>query len=236
MQRRRFLTQAAAAAGAGLAVAGLPAAAQEGPSVRWRMSTGWPKSLDAIYGSAEELCKRVSELTGGKFEIRAFPGGELVPYAQNMEAVSNGTIECNHVLSTAHLGTNTAVAFDTGLSFGMNARQVELRVHEGNLKAEASVAASPRLAEALQAIRAGIFSADDPSRFVGLIDQLLQHDRYLVCADFDAYWQAQARVEALWQQPPQWWRSAVLNTARTGWFSADRTIGEYAREIWQVME
>src|SRR5690606_18604498 len=123
MQRRRFIAQAAAAAGAGLAVAGLPAAAQEAPTVRWRMSTGWPRSLDAIFGSAEELCNRVRQLTGGKFDIRPFPGGELVPYAQNMEAVSNGTVECNHVLATAHLGTNTAVAFDTGLSFGMNARQ-----------------------------------------------------------------------------------------------------------------
>ncbi len=123
MQRRRFLTQAAAATGAGLAAVGLPARAQSTPSVRWRMSTGWPKSLDTIYGSAEELCKRVSELTEGKFEIRAFPGGELVPYAQNMEAVSNGTVEVNHVLSTAHIGTNTALAFDTGMSFGLNARQ-----------------------------------------------------------------------------------------------------------------
>lgn len=123
MQRRRFLTQVAAATGAGLATVGMPAIAQNAPAVRWRMSTGWPKSLDAIYGSAAELCKRVGQLTDGKFEIRAFPGGEIVPYAQNMEAVSNGTVECNHVLATAHIGTNTAVAFDTGLSFGMNARQ-----------------------------------------------------------------------------------------------------------------
>ena len=95
------------------------------------MSTGWPKSLDTIYGSAEALCKRVSELTEGKFEIRAFPGGELVPYAQNMDAISNGTVECNHVLSTAFVGKNTAVTFDTGLSFGMNARQHNSWVHFG---------------------------------------------------------------------------------------------------------
>jgi len=131
MQRRRFLTQTAAAAGAGLAAVAGPAIAQGTPSVRWRMSTGWPKSLDAMYGSADELCKRVAQLTDGKFEIRAFPGGELVPYSQNMEAVSNGTIECNHVLATAHIGTNTAVAFDTGLSFGMNARQHNAWVQYG---------------------------------------------------------------------------------------------------------
>jgi len=131
MQRRRFLTQAATAAGAGLAAAALPAAAQSSPAVRWRMSTSWPKSLDTIYGSADELCRRVGELTEGRFEIRCFPGGEIVPPSQNMDAVSNGTVECNHVLSTMFVGKNTAIAFDTGLSFGLNARQHNAWVHYG---------------------------------------------------------------------------------------------------------
>ncbi|AOB25013.1 TRAP transporter substrate-binding protein [Bordetella bronchiseptica] len=131
MQRRRFLAQAAGAAGAGLAAVGMPAMAQANPTVRWRMSTSWPKSLDTIYGSADELCKRVGQLTDGKFEIRAFPGGELVPSAQNMDAVSNGTVECNHVLSTMYIGKNTALTFDTGLSFGLNARQHNAWIHYG---------------------------------------------------------------------------------------------------------
>lgn len=123
MQRRRFLTRAATLSGAGLSAVAVPAIAQTAPSVKWRMSTSWPKSLDTIYGSADELCKRVGALTDGKFDIRAFPAGEMVPVAQNMDAVSNGTVECNHVLSTFYIGKNTALAFDTGLSFGMNARQ-----------------------------------------------------------------------------------------------------------------
>ncbi|HAF91065.1 MAG TPA: hypothetical protein DCG67_04810, partial [Pseudomonas sp.] len=48
-------------------------------------------------------------------------------------------------------------------------------------------------------------------------------------------WQAQLEVEARWRDADAWWRSAVLNTARTGWFSSDRTISEYATEIWKVM-
>jgi len=131
MQRRRFLAHAAGAAGAGLAAVGAPAVAQSNPTVRWRMSTSWPKSLDTIYGSADELCKRVGQLTEGKFEIRAFPGGEIVPAGQNMDAVGNGTVECNHVLSTMFVGKNTALAFDTGLSFGLNARQHNAWVHYG---------------------------------------------------------------------------------------------------------
>jgi TRAP-type mannitol/chloroaromatic compound transport system substrate-binding protein len=121
MQRRRFLERSGALAG--LATVAAPALAQSSPSVKWRMSTSWPKSLDTMYGSAEQMCKRIGELTDGKFEIRPFAGGELVPPAQNMEAIGNGTIECNHVLASAFIGKNTAVAFDTGLPFGLNARQ-----------------------------------------------------------------------------------------------------------------
>ena len=131
MKRRSFLTAAAAATGAGLATLSSTAAANDLPTVRWRMSTGWAQSLDTIYGSAQEMSKRIGELTGGKFEVRAFPGGDIVPYAQNMDAVSNGTIECNHVLSTAFIGRNTAVAFDTGLAFGLNARQHNAWIHYG---------------------------------------------------------------------------------------------------------
>ncbi|WP_420225165.1 TRAP transporter substrate-binding protein [Pigmentiphaga litoralis] len=131
MQRRRFLSQATTAAGASIATLAAPAIAQGTPTVRWRMSTSWPKSLDTIYGSAEELCKRVSVMTDGKFEIRAFPAGELVPPPQNMDAVSNGTVECNHVLSSAFIGKNTAVAFDTGLAFGLNSRQHNAWIHYG---------------------------------------------------------------------------------------------------------
>lgn len=93
---------------------------------------------------------------------------------------------------------------------------------------------SERLAGVVDALRAGVFSPDDPQRYVALVDGLLSHDRFLVCADFDAYWNTQRRVDALWQRPDQWWRAAVLNTARTGWFSSDRTIREYAAEIWHA--
>ncbi|VTU40434.1 C4-dicarboxylate-binding periplasmic protein precursor [Variovorax sp. PBS-H4] len=129
MQRRRFFQKTGAAAG--LATLAIPALAQSAPAVKWRMSTSWPKSLDTIYGSADRMCKRVAELTDGKFEIRPFAGGEIVPPAQNMEAVSNGTIECNHVLASAFIGKDTAIAFDTGLAFGLNARQHNAWMHFG---------------------------------------------------------------------------------------------------------
>jgi len=121
IQRRRFLGKSGVMAG--MAAVAAPAIAQTTPTVKWRMSTSWPKSLDTIYGSADEMCKRVAQLTGGKFEIRAFAGGEIVPPAQSMDAVTAGTVECNHVLASAFIGKNPAIAFDTGLPFGLNSRQ-----------------------------------------------------------------------------------------------------------------
>ena len=112
---------------------------------------------------------------------------------------------------------------------------MQARKQNGQFSAEPSVAASPRLGEVLHAIRSGVFSPDDPARYTGLIDGLMAHDTFHVCADFDAYWNAQRRVEELWHDQKAWWRAAALNTARTGWFSSDRTIRQYATEIWKVM-
>lgn len=129
MERRKFITRAAIASGAG--ALSHPAMAQNAPVVKWRMSTSWPKSLDNLYGSAEELCKRVGELTDGKFDIRCFAGGEIIPPAQNMDAISNGTVECNHVLASAYIGKNPALAFDAGLAFGLNSRQHNAWIQNG---------------------------------------------------------------------------------------------------------
>ena len=56
----------------------------------------------------------------------------------------------------------------------------------------------------------------------------------MVAADFDSYWQTQRDIDALWRRPRDWWRMSILNTARMGWFSSDRTIREYADDIWQT--
>lgn len=129
MKRREVLLGLAGGA-AGAAVVAAPALAQSQPTVRWRMATGWPKSLDTIHGSAEELCKRVGQLTEGKFEIRCFAGGEIVPALQVLDAVQSGTVECGHVLSANYIGKSPAYAFDAGLPFGLNARQQTAWLHE----------------------------------------------------------------------------------------------------------
>ncbi|KPM64238.1 maltodextrin phosphorylase [Pseudomonas putida] len=153
----------------------------------------------------------------------------------NMKFGLNGALTIG-TLDGANVEMCEQVGADNIFIFGLTAQQVEARKKAGDFGASAAIAASNRLNDVLQAIRSGVFSSDDPSRYAGLIDGLVAYDRFLVCADFDAYWDAQRRVEELWHTPQEWWRMAVLNTARMGWFSSDRTIREYATEIWRALD
>ena len=123
MQRRAFLKKAGIGLAAGAGVAALPALAESLPEVKWRLASSFPKSLDTIFGGAEQLSKRVANLTQGKFQIRVFAGGEIVPGLQVLDAVQQGTVQCGHTAGYYYVGKNKAFAFDTALPFGMTARQ-----------------------------------------------------------------------------------------------------------------
>ncbi len=120
MKRREFLSAAGVLAGSAAIAA--PAVAQT-PTVKWRMATSWPKSLDTLYGSAAAMCERVGQITDGKFQITPFAGGEIVPPLQVFDAAASNTVECCHTLTSYFVGKNTAYAFDSGLPFGLNTRQ-----------------------------------------------------------------------------------------------------------------
>ncbi|WP_312537749.1 glycogen/starch/alpha-glucan phosphorylase [Stutzerimonas nitrititolerans] len=152
----------------------------------------------------------------------------------NMKFALNGALTIG-TLDGANVEMSEQIGLEHMFIFGMTAQEVEARKQAGEYNAEATIYQSPRHNEVLMAIRNGAFSADDPGRYTALIDGITWHDTFMVCADFEAYWQAQREVEKRWRDPARWWRSAVLNTARTGWFSSDRTIREYAEEIWKVM-
>jgi len=121
MKRRKFIT--AAATGVAASALAAPAIAQAPDTVKWRMTASWPKSLDTMFGSNEALAKRVYELSDGKFEIRVFAAGEIVPGLQVLDAVQNGTVEVGSTLTTFYIGKRPAYAFDAGLAFGLNTRQ-----------------------------------------------------------------------------------------------------------------
>ncbi|MCG2586256.1 TRAP transporter substrate-binding protein [Massilia sp. TS11] len=121
MERRSFLKKAAVGGAAGALAA--PAIAQSLPSINWRLASSFPKSLDTIYGAADTFVKRVSQLTGGKFNIRVFAAGEIVPGLQVMDAVQAGTVECGHSASYYYFGKDPTFAFDCAVPFGLTSRQ-----------------------------------------------------------------------------------------------------------------
>ncbi len=132
MQRRDFLSGAGVAAVLPLGTAhAAPEELKQLPATRWRLASSFPKSLDTIYGAAETLSKRVAALTGGKFQIRVFAGGELVPGLQVLDAVGNGTAECGHSAGYYYVGKNLALAFDTAVPFGLTARQQNAWMYAG---------------------------------------------------------------------------------------------------------
>jgi starch phosphorylase len=102
------------------------------------------------------------------------------------------------------------------------------------VEASSVIASSPELAAAIEAIESGAFSPDDVGRYRVLMQALRHSDSYMVTADFDAYCAAQRSVEKLWLSPFDWTRASIFNIARMAWFSSDRTIGEYAQDIWKV--
>ncbi|MGO9418208.1 glycogen/starch/alpha-glucan phosphorylase [Roseiarcus sp.] len=150
----------------------------------------------------------------------------------NMKMALNGALTIG-TLDGANVELRDLVGNDNIFIFGLTASEVEAARAQG-IDASARVAASPALREALDEIASGVFSTDDAGRYRGLADTLRHHDYFMLCADFDAYWETQKRVDEAWRDRGRWMRSSILNTANVGWFSSDRTISEYAKEIWKA--
>ena len=150
----------------------------------------------------------------------------------NMKFALNGALTVG-TLDGANIEISEHVGLDNIFIFGLDAAGVQARMAEPNFARDA-IWASPRLAAALDMIASGRFSPEEPNRFRPLTDDLRHRDQYLLTVDFDDYWRAQREIDAAWKNPAAWWRKAILNTARMGWFSSDRSMREYAEEIWRV--
>ncbi len=139
MRRRDFLKKSAGAAlGAGaLGACGGADSDSRAPTVQtrrniqWRMVSSFPPGLDTIFGGAKHLTERVETLSEGRFKIRAYAAGEIVPGLQVLDAVQQGTVQAGHTSSYYYTGKNPALAFDTAMPFGLTARQQAAWLSEG---------------------------------------------------------------------------------------------------------
>ncbi|ADH89855.1 glycogen/starch/alpha-glucan phosphorylase [Ancylobacter novellus DSM 506] len=150
----------------------------------------------------------------------------------NMKMALNGALTIG-TLDGANVEIKEHVGDDNIFIFGLTADEVEERRRTGIGEMEA-IRASEHLGEVLDAVGSGVFSPDEPDRFKPLVDALRHHDYFLVTSDFDAYWDAQRKVDARWLDKAAWWTSSAINTSNMAFFSSDRTITEYATDIWHV--
>ena len=177
-------------------------------------------SLAEIMVPAADLSEQIS--TAG---MEASGTGNM-KFALN-GALTIGTLDGANVEMRDHVGKDNIVIF------GLTAEEVQKVRDEGH-QPRAIIEKSRELAQALSAISSGVFSPDDRSRFTGLMDGIYNHDWFMVAADFDAYAEAQRHVDQIWSDPKSWYSKTIRNTARMGWFSSDRTIRQYASEIWRA--
>jgi TRAP-type mannitol/chloroaromatic compound transport system substrate-binding protein len=138
LKRRNFLkkTSIAAASGSVLAACGSETgnsgpAIQTNQRVRWRLASSFPRSLDTIFGAAEVLSETLEKITDGRFQVRAYPAGELVPGLQVLDAVQQQTVQVGHTASYYFIGKNPALAFDTCVPFGLTVRQQNAWLYHG---------------------------------------------------------------------------------------------------------
>lgn len=150
----------------------------------------------------------------------------------NMKFSLNGALTIG-TLDGANVEIRDLVGAENFFLFGMTADEVVKRRETPDHAARA-IAESKRLSGAIEVIESGAFSNGEKSTYSALAQNLRSHDYFTVCADFDSYWDAQRRVDAAWADPDNWTRMAAINTARTGWFSSDRTIRGYMADIWKI--
>ena len=150
----------------------------------------------------------------------------------NMKFALNGALTIG-TLDGANIEIREQVGPENFFLFGLTAAEVVARRKQPGYSA-AAIAASPKLARVLEQIEAGVFSSGDRDLYRGLVQDMRQKDYFLVTCDFDDYFATQRRVDTAYADQDTWTRMTVLNTARVGWFSSDRTIADYAKDIWNV--
>ena len=151
----------------------------------------------------------------------------------NMKFAMNGALTIG-TLDGANIEIREAVGADNIFIFGLTAEQIEEFAKDRNYRPRDYYEADPRLHRVLDELASDRFCPSEPGLFRWIRDTLLDSDKYFLLADFGAYVDTQAAISNLYIRPQEWHRKAILNIARIGRFSSDRTVAEYARDIWNL--
>jgi starch phosphorylase len=150
----------------------------------------------------------------------------------NMKFAMNGALTIG-TWDGANIEMAEAMGADNMFVFGLRADEA-LALRQSGYDPRSYVERDPALARAIAAVADGEFSPEEPGRYLSLTDELLQHDRYMLMADFGSYRQTQHRVDALFAQPTGWSSRVIANIAAMGAFSSDRTVRDYVTRIWSA--
>ncbi|MFB9409968.1 glycogen/starch/alpha-glucan phosphorylase [Dactylosporangium matsuzakiense] len=149
----------------------------------------------------------------------------------NMKLALNGAVTIG-TLDGANIEIRDRVGAENFFLFGLDAQQAEEQRRHHNPRAYYET--DPDLRAAIDAIANGVFAKGDRTLFAPVVDAMLGRDEYLALADYRAYMECQERVERAWRDQDAWARMSVLNAARCGFFSSDRTVRDYCDLIWRV--
>jgi len=150
----------------------------------------------------------------------------------NMKFGMNGALTIG-TLDGANVEMRDCVGAENIFIFGLETHEVELAKRNG-YSARQIYNADRTIRSIIDSIAHGTFNPEDPNRFAGMMDALLNNDTYLLLADYRSYAACQRVVSEAYRDVPGWTRKSILNVARMGFFSSDRTIASYASEIWHV--
>jgi glycogen phosphorylase len=194
------------------------------PAVRGRLTVAFPANYNVTLAEvlipAADLSEQISM------------AGKEASGTGNMKFALNGALTVG-TLDGANVEILELVGGENFFLFGLNEQQASEALARG-YQPSAYYESDPLLRQAIDAIASGSYSGGDAATFAPIVDALLTVDPFLVLADFASYLQAQDRIEHAYRDTDAWTRSAVLNVARSGWFSSDRSIRDYLDRIWHA--
>jgi starch phosphorylase len=203
-------------------------------------------SVAAVVNADPQMKERLKVVFLANYRVslaeRIFPGSDLSEQIStagkeasgtgNMKFALNGALTIG-TLDGANIEIRDEVGHENFFLFGLTAQEVQDVLHRG-YRPRDHYEQNPELRAVLDLIQGGFFDHEHPELFRPIVQSLLEHDPYLLLADFASYADCQKRVEEAYRDKERWTRMAILNVARMGKFSSDRTIREYAEEIWKA--